>query len=72
MVVNIQVKTILNKHKRRDDWFLDDYSINPYIGCSFNCIYCYVKGSKYGGETRKTVAVKVNAAELLDKQLSRK
>jgi hypothetical protein len=32
MVNEIKVKSILNKHKRRDDWFLDDYSINPYEG----------------------------------------
>ena len=44
----IEVKSILNKHKKKDDWFLDDYSVNPYSGCSFNCIYCYIRGSKYG------------------------
>ena len=48
MVKGIQIKSILNKHKKRDDWFLDDYSVNPYSGCSFNCIYCYIRGSKYG------------------------
>ena len=30
MVNEIKVKSILNKHKKRDDWFLDDYSVNPY------------------------------------------
>ena len=25
-----QVKSVLNKHKKRDSWFLDDYSVNPY------------------------------------------
>ena len=29
MINEIQVKSILNKHKKRDDWFLDDYSVNP-------------------------------------------
>lgn len=48
MVDEIQVKSILNKHKKRDDWFLDEYSVNPYSGCSFNYIYCYIRGSKYG------------------------
>ena len=47
MASEIQVKSILNKHKNRDDRFLDDYSVNPYSGCSFNCIYCYIRGSKY-------------------------
>jgi len=26
------VKSVLNKHKNRDSWFLDDYSVNPYEG----------------------------------------
>ena len=72
MVNEIRVKSILNKHKRRDDWFLDDYSVNPYEGCSFNCIYCYIRGSKYGENMAKTLSVKVNSPELLGKQLSRR
>jgi hypothetical protein len=27
MVNEIYVKSILNKHKKRDSWFLDDYSV---------------------------------------------
>ncbi|MCD6237257.1 MAG: radical SAM protein [Thermoplasmata archaeon] len=72
MINEIQVKSILNKHKKRDDWFLDDYSLNPYSGCSFNCIYCYIRGSKYGENMEKTLSVKVNAPELLERQLSRR
>lgn len=66
----IQVKSILNKTKRRDPWFLDDYTINPYSGCSFNCLYCYIRGSKYGINMEEKTAVKTNAPELLEKQLS--
>ncbi len=69
MLNEIQVKSILNKHKKRDDWFLDDYSVNSHSGCSFNCIYCYIRGSKYGENMAKTLSVKVNAPELLEKQL---
>ncbi|MCR6624139.1 MAG: radical SAM protein [archaeon YNP-LCB-024-027] len=72
MVNEIRVKSILNKHKRRDDWFLDDYSVNPYEGCSFNCIYCYIRGSKYGENMAKTLSAKVNSPQLLGKQLSRR
>ncbi len=72
MINEIQVKSILNKHKKRDEWFLDDYSINPYSGCSFNCIYCYIRGSKYGENMSKTLSVKINAPEVLEKQLKRR
>jgi len=72
MVNEIQVKSILNKHKKRDDWFLDNYSVNPYSGCQFNCIYCYIRGSKYGENMAKTLSVKINAPELLERQLSRR
>lgn len=66
----IEVKSILNKSKKRDSWFLDDYTVNPYSGCSYNCLYCYTRGTKYGIHLEKKTSVKSNAAELLDKQLS--
>ena len=66
----IEVKTILNKTKRRDPWFLDDYSVNLYSSCSFNCLYCYIRGSKYGNNLESSLSVKTNAIELLNKQLS--
>ncbi len=69
MVNEIRVNSVLNRHKKRDDWFLDDYSINPYQGCAFNCTYCYTRGSKYGTNLAETLAVKINAPELLEKQL---
>lgn len=65
-----QVRSVLNKHKKRDSWFLDDYSVNPYEGCSCNCLYCYIRGSKYGENMNETLAVKINALDILDKQLS--
>jgi hypothetical protein len=30
MVNEIHVKSVLNKTKHRDAWFLDDYTLNPY------------------------------------------
>jgi DNA repair photolyase len=68
----INVKSILNKHKKRDDWFLDDYSLNPYFGCSFNCIYCYIRGSRYGENMTNSLSAKVNAPIILKKQLQRR
>lgn len=69
MPASIEAKSILNKTKRRDPWFLDDYTINPYSGCSFNCLFCYTRGSKYGIHMEEKLSVKTNAATLLDKQL---
>src|SRR5580765_5493213 len=66
---DILAKTILNKTKRRDPWFLDEYTINPYSGCSFNCLYCYIRGSKYGENMADKLSVKSNAVEILEKQL---
>jgi len=67
-IKEIKVKSILNKHKKRDEWFLDDYSLNPYRQCQFNCIYCYIHGSKYGS-SNNTFAVKINAPNLLERAL---
>jgi DNA repair photolyase len=66
----ILVKSILNKKKKRDSWFLDDYTLNPYEGCSFNCQYCYIRGSKYGENMAESLSVKINGAEVLDRQLA--
>lgn len=66
----IHVKSVLNKKKKRDSWFLDEYTLNPYEGCSFNCQYCYVRGSKYGENMEETLAVKINVLEVLDRQLT--
>ena len=65
----IEVKQILNKKKQRDDWFLDDYTLNPYSACSFNCLFCYIRGSKYGSNMERKVSVKSNAPALLEKAL---
>ena len=70
MIAYKEVKSILNKHKKRDSWFLDDYSINPYEGCGFNCTYCYVHGSKYGENLAEKIVIKKDAVAILDKQLA--
>ncbi len=65
----IEVKSVLNKTRKRDNWFLDDYTLNLYSSCSFNCLYCYIRGSKYGTNLENSLSVKTNAIEVLDKQL---
>ena len=69
MIDEISVKTILNKSKTRDDLFLGNYTLNPYAGCSIACIYCYTRGSKYGGNYGVDVSAKSNAVPMLKKQL---
>lgn len=69
MPKEVEVKSVLNKTKRRDPWFLDDYTLNLYSSCSFNCLYCYIRGSKYGSNLEQSLSVKTNAIELLDRQL---
>ncbi len=69
MPKEITVKSILNKTKQRDSWFLDDYTVNLYSSCAFNCLYCYIRGSKYGTNLAQSLSVKTNAIELLDRQL---
>ncbi len=66
------VKSILNKHKQRDSWFLTNYSVNAYEGCSCNCLYCYIRGSKYGENMEQGIIVKSNTIEILEKQLHTK
>lgn len=70
MLIHKTVTSILNKTKRRDPWFLDDYTVNPYSGCAFNCLYCYIRGSKYGVHMDQKMAVKTNAVEVLERQLA--
>ena len=69
LVRKIQVQSVLNKQKFVDDWFLSSYSINPYSNCSFNCVYCYTRGSKYGEHQVPSLAAKINAPEVLVRQL---
>ena len=51
------------------------YTINPYTGCSHGCLYCYATFmKKYTGHAEvwgAFVDVKVNAAQLLRRQLPR-
>lgn len=64
-----EAKSILTKSS------LTDYCINCYMGCSFGCSYCYAQliirkfhpGEKWG----EYLDVKVNAPQLLEKEIKR-
>jgi len=67
----IDVKTALSKSKLREL----DYSLNPYYGCQFSCLYCYARkftpheeASNRWGEV---VVVKRNLVEVLLKEVQR-
>lgn len=50
-----------------------DYSLNPYIGCSFSCAYCYVPYLfRMKREEWKNVKAKINMPNLLVKELRKK
>jgi DNA repair photolyase len=71
-----QARKILNVHKHVDGpWFWGKYSAHPYIGCRSGCEFCYSRGNRYLGrrdpDTFDTlIQVKVNAVELLKKELA--
>ncbi len=72
MLKEITAKTILIKRKKIDSWFLSAYGINLYRGCTHNCVYCDGRDDKYQleGEFGTDVVFKVNAIELLDRELN--
>jgi DNA repair photolyase len=72
MLRHKEAGTVLNRHKQRDSWFLDEYSVNPYEGCSCNCLYCYVAGSRYGENIEPGIGIKDNVESLLEKELAPK
>lgn len=69
-IKEIEAKSILNKSK------IFDYCLNPYTGCEHNCAYCYARlfMRRYSGHSEpwgEFIDVKINAPELLRKQLQR-
>ncbi|CUJ25835.1 PA0069 family radical SAM protein [Cognatishimia activa] len=69
-------KSIITRNSSPDLPF--DRSINPYRGCEHGCIYCFARpthaylGYSPGLDFETKLIAKVNAAELLDKELRRR
>ena len=72
MIIEIQAKTLLSHSKQPDPWFGIKYGMNIYRGCEHQCIYCDSRSECYQIDNFKDVLVKVNALELLEKELPRK
>jgi len=55
---------------------LGEFVINPFMGCEFACLYCYVRSNRVISRKKEPwgefVDVRINAPELLDKELSAK
>jgi DNA repair photolyase len=70
IVKEISVKSVLSKSQ------VYDYAMNPYRGCSHGCRYCYAAFMKRFTGHREPwgefVDVKINAPELLAKEIERK
>ena len=68
----IQCKTLLTKSRLPEA----DYCINPYVGCLHGCVYCYARFMKrftdHNEPWGQFLNVKINAPEVLAKELARK
>lgn len=71
-IKEFNAKTILRKRKKIDSWFISHYGMNFYRGCNHNCIYCDGRSERYNveGEFGKDTWVKINAIEILNKELN--
>jgi len=73
-IKHVQAKTILRKRKKIDSWFISHYNMNLYRGCTHNCVYCdgRLEGYYVDGEFGEDVVVKINAIDILKKELDPK
>lgn len=70
LVAEIRAKAILSKSR------IHDWTLNAYVGCAHNCAYCYARFMRrFTGHSEpwgRFVDVRVNAVELLEKELQKK
>ncbi len=75
-VTERQAKSILNRNQSPDLSF--DHTINPYQGCEHGCVYCFARPTHAylnlspGLDFETKLFAKVNAADVLRKELGRK
>lgn len=73
-VKEVEAKSILRKNNKIDSWFISYYGMNLYRGCTHDCIYCDGRSEGYyvDGEFGKDVVVKINAIDVLRRELDPK
>lgn len=72
MYIEIEAKGLLSHGKKPDPFFGIKYNMNLYRGCEHQCIYCDSRSECYGIENFTDVLVKINAIDLLQKELASK
>jgi DNA repair photolyase len=72
VIREIQAKTLLSTVRQVDSWFGLGYTMNLYRGCQHQCIYCDSRSECYQIQDFTDVLVKVNAVELLQRELASK
>lgn len=71
----VRARSIINKVPE-SSYVPFRYTINPYRGCGMRCVYCFARKSHtyldldYGKDFDSRIVVKVNAPELLRRELS--
>ncbi len=81
-IKEIEAKSVLRRFRRIDSWFVAKSGLNLYRGCAHDCAYCDGRAEKYrveglaagapGTASFDEVAVKVNAVDVLRRELSPK
>jgi DNA repair photolyase len=74
--IEVEAKTVINRVPGK---FLPfNWTINPYRGCTHSCVYCFARVThtymdmNAGRDFESKIVVKVNAPEVLRRQLARK
>lgn len=68
----IIAKQILSHSKKGDNYFGIRYNMNIYKGCQHGCIYCDSMSECYQIKNFRDIQVKINAVDLLSKELCTK
>ena len=73
MIREIEAKTLLSHVRYPEGWFGVRYNMNLYRGCEHHCIYCDSRSECYQiADFDGELLVKVNAIDLLRRELARK